>query len=463
MENVKKKLSLYRILKTVSYLIGFPLMAVMVFSTSLSFRGQSAFGSTAWYGLFLVLGVWLFATIIQIVMHLFLKNYKIRTMVMLAVAVALVLVSAIVIDAVGTKKINDVRDEYKEQAIKAEDYSYQVNWFVTVSDRGSMTSKLNSNINGFLNIYNIGYTSKDYGGENTDNSEYTYNKEDDAYYSPNGMFCDGYIFGIKQATKILITYHETQAAYKAENKDADEELDAALSELESDSSSDWNQYKQTEEYKAAYGENGSAYKYMLTEERLNLILSALGENLQPALSEIESLLGIMEMDQYLELLDYINKDISVDQIVGIVNSLNLFETPITKEALMVILKDFSFYQSPNAKPIFEFIEDEQLREYAYAKYYATEHGAKVGSVLIGDNIGNVTMDTSGYPASDGYSLKQLYQLQADLSYKPVLYPFMAARRYLYAFAFLVGLAYLLSYHFANKENELFATLTMGGK
>jgi hypothetical protein len=168
-------------------------------------------------------------------------------------------------------------------------------------------------------------------------------------------------------------------------------------------------------------------------------------------------------EDFVELLDYLNEDLTVDQIVGMVNGLGLFEDPIEKEDLMDLLKGLSFYQSPQAKPIYDFIEDEQLREYGFAKYYATIHGAKVGSVLIGDNIGEVTMDAFGFPASYGYSLDDLYQLKADLSYKPTLYPLMAARRYMYLLAVVIGLSCIASYYFSNKEKELFATLTVGGK
>lgn len=465
MDSIKRKLSKYRALKTISYLVGFPLLLVMVFATTVSFLGKGIYGFGAWYGILVIVGLWLVVTILQIVVSSFSKCYKARTMIMLIIAVGLVLTGAIVMDAVGTKMIKDVQEEYKEQNVKIEDYTYQVNWFVTVtSNKKSMNDKFLTNVDDFLRVYNVRLSSKNYGGDkNTDLSKVTYNKDDDAYYSPNGMYSDGFIFNINQAIDILITYHEAQASYKAKNKNVDTELEAAIAALESNSSSAWNQYKQTDEYKAAYGVDGDAYKYMLTEERLNLILKSLGMELQGYTDALSAVLNLFGMNEYASLLSYINSNLTVDQIVTIVNDMNLFDEDIIKADLMELLKGFSFYQSPQARPIFDFIEDEELREYAFAKYYATVHGSKVGSVLIGDNIGQVTMDASGFPASYGYSLDELYQLKADLSYKPTLYPLMAARRYMYIFAFLIGLAFIGSIHFGNKEKELFATLTVGGK
>lgn len=464
MDNVKRKLSSYRALKTISYLLGFPLLTVMVFATSLSFIGEKVYGAGAWYGVLVIVGLWLVVTILQIVFSKF-SNYKSKTLLVLIISVVLVLVGAIVIDAVGTKIIKDTQEEYSERDVEIEGYTYQVNWFSTItSGKKSMNEKFVANVNNFIRTYNIKFESKNFGDENTDLSEVVYNKEDDAYYSPNGMYSDGFIFNIHQALDILITYHETQAYYKNDGKNADEELDAALLALESNSSSAWNQYKQTAQYKAAYGENGQAYKYMLTEERLDLILGTLGAELSEYKTALEFILNRIDgAEDFVELLEYLNEDLTVEQIVGIVNGLGLFEDPIEKEDLLDLLKGFSFYQSPQAKPIYDFIEDDGLREYGFAKYYATIHGAKVGSILIGDNIGGVTMDTPGYPASYGYSLDELYQLKADLSYKPTLYPLMAARRYMYLLAVIIGLSCIVTYYFSNKEKELFDTLTVGGK
>ncbi len=487
MDNVKKKLTFYRLLKTISYLIGFPLLTIMVFFTSTFFMGEDVYGFGAWYGVLLVIGIWFVVTVAQIVFSKFSKNHKARTMFMLAVTIILTLTGALVFDAVAAAKIKDVQEEYKaHENVVVKDYTYQVNWFVTVTtDNESLNDKFLENVDNFLKTYNIEFKSKNYGDENTDLSEFTYNAKDDAYYSPNGMFSDGYIFGIKQAIDILITYHETQEYYKELDKDADNELAAAIKALEEDSSSAWNEYKQTDEYKAAYGTNGEAYKYMLTKDRLNQIISALGRELQVDKSKFNSILAALKVAGMIDdsthqqlkawLNNYLNQNLTVDQIVVLLNGLGLFEEPVTEDDLMAIAKDFSFYQSPKTKPIFEFIEDQRLRDYAYAKYYATEHGAKVASVLIGEktvndkgeteygNIGCVTMDSPGLPAYCGYTLDELYQLKADLSYVPTLYPLMAARRFLYVFAVVIGIGYLFFYHFDNKEKEIFATLTVGGK
>ncbi len=202
---------------------------------------------------------------------------------------------------------------------------------------------------------------------------------------------------------------------------------------------------------------------MLTIDRLNKILSVLGRELEPFAPDLATLVGLAGMDEFASFFTHLNEDLTVEQIVDVINDLDLFDAPITESDLAEILKEFSFYQSPQARPIFEFIEDKQLREYGYAQYYATVHGAKVGSTLIGDNLGKVTMDFSGFPADHGYTLEELYELRADLSYKSTLYPLMAARRYMYLLAILVGASCILFYYFQNKEKAAFDDMVQGGK
>ncbi len=465
MDKLKRKYSFYRILKTISYLMGFPLLVLMVLICSFPIAGGVAFGKSGWYGVLAVVVIWAATTLFQIGFSLIVKGQKARIAFILAISMVLVIGGAVGFDIYASKKIADVQEDYKQYDVDIKDYNYQINWFSPLtSDKKGLAEKFNGRVSNFIDTYNIKFKSKNYGDVNTDLSEIVYNEEDDAYYSQNGMLADGYIFGIKKAMDILITYNEFQAYCKANDKDADEELAAAITALETNANSDWNKYKLTADYKAAYGENGEAYKYMLTIDRLDKILSALGRELQPGMSGVQTLLDLLGKAEYSALLNEINQDLSVDKIVAIINGLGLFEDPITADYLMGMLKGLSFYQSPKAKPIFEFINDERLREYGYAEYYGTVHGAKVASVLISDTqIGEVTMDMKGLPAEYGYSLDQLYQLRADLEYIPTLYPLMAARRYLYMFAGIIGLSIVLAFHFANKEKEAFDELLNGGK
>ena len=469
MNKAKKKMSCYHSLKTISYLIGFPLLAVMVYVSSTHFMNGAAFEKSAWYGVLAIAALWLVVTILQLGFSLFTKNFKARAMFSIFIAVGLVVASALVFDAYAEKKINEVASEYQQyENVDVDSYNYQIQWYDNMtSGKSSLAKKFNSNVDNFIRIYNIGYTSKNYGGDtNTDLSPVTYDAKNDVYLSPNGMYSDGYRFGINQALDILITYNEVQNYYKDLDKDADVELAAAIVALENNNNSEWNTYKQTEEYLAAYGEDGEAYKYMLNEERLNSILSVLGYQLeQGSITGLISVLGNKIPPEYAQLGDLLNENLNVDTIVEAINDMGIFDETITKNDLFEILKGYSYYQSPKTKPIFEFLEDERLKEYAYAKYYATVQGANVGSVLIGENIGCVTMDEGGYPASFGYSLDELYQLRADLSYKPLYYPLFAARRYLYVFAGIIGLSYILAYHFGQKEKEVFDSLDIqkGGK
>ncbi|NCA92152.1 hypothetical protein EOM82_02735 [bacterium] len=142
-------------------------------------------------------------------------------------------------------------------------------------------------------------------------------------------------------------------------------------------------------------------------------------------------------------------------------------TPTFLENLITTLpltSNLFFYQSPTVKPIMEFIKDEDMRVYAYAKYYATTHGANVGSVLIGSNIGAVTFSSSGYPSDTfAYDLTKLYQLKAYNSYVPFYYPLFAARRYMYICGGVILIMMALYYHNARKKEEVFAQIARGGK
>lgn len=402
-------------------------------------------------------------------------------------------------DAYGVKYVTyDVKVSGKTQTVTKPvsievdmgNYSYQVNHYVTWTSKGSLTDDYNSMVSEFCRVYNVGFTSEVKGGVNTDgtnygktpildsegNPEYWFGEEG-AVYKENGLYADGYIFSVPVATEILITYYETQNAYKEMGKDADTELDKALEKAAA--SSAWKDYKKTKEYVEAYGPDGKASSYMISLERLDKIVKALGKGLYD-----EGIYGILTNPIVSGIFDITSlgitestiKNLSLDTVITLLDSFGL---SISADDLMSVLEPFSNYEYSNVKPLMYFIEDETLRTYAYAKYYGEIHGANIGSVLIPSKgtdesgatvygkIGHITMSTGGLSYDEnGFTLDECYKLRALNGYVPTLYPLFAARRYAYIFAGIIALMYAIYYYAQMKVNLIGKKLekmsTLGG-
>ena len=475
---LRKKHNRYRCLKTISYLLGFPLFVLLVLIGSMALFEGDAFSDTKWYGVLVAVAVWAVSIILQIVISIITKSYNGRTLFMLIITLVVMVGGSIFFDFYATKKIDEVPAEYEKYGVEVDSYKYQTGWVITWTSRDGLANQFVDDVNRFCEIYNIEYKSSNFGKVNGDGSNITYDKEADAYYSENGLFADGYIFGFKQAVQVLIDYNASKFAiendwketnaetkegkYVANGKNADEELEKALAKV--DSSAEWISYRKTEEYIAAYGPDGRAYKHMLNVDRLAELVVKLSEGLSASglldNSIISGALNGVLADWGLSVDDL--KSLTLDKVIDLINQTGLLgETEVTVDMVMDLLEDFSFYQDPAVKPKFAFIEDETIRTYAYANYYATVHGANVGSVLIGDNIGQVTMDASGYPGTMGYTLEQLYDLQARDEVGNSLFGFMIARRYALVCAGITALMIVLFYFYKRKEDETFAQIVNG--
>lgn len=547
---LRKKHKRYSILQTLCYLLGFPLLIILVFFGSTSMIYNDAFEKTRLYGLAAVAAIWLVVTIFQLIVCIFSKNKNTRCAWAMIFTIIFVIGGAVAFDYYAESQIVKVQEEYKEyEGVTIKDYKYQINYYQTITTgKGDLTDTYIDMVEDFCKIYNVGVSSKVFNDEkNADGSKVTKDAKTGAYLSDNGMYADGYIFSMEEAIDILITINETRAEFAAKGKDADVELETALATAKA--SSEWTTYKATAEYKAAYGPEGTAYKHMLTVDKVDTILSILGKNLEALLDNgfIGGLISDFVPAALSPLLDILDEDLDIQTLCDTINNfqvgtiLSLLEGSITKidpalvdvvyDALLPVIDyatgetntveglkamtvlqllnalDFAklngvttalgfdltqfsgvftngltpafvenlittlpltsnlfFYQSPTVKPIMEFIKDEDMKAYAYAKYYATTHGANVGSVLIGSNIGAVTFSSSGYPSDTfAYDLTKLYQLKAYNSYVPFYYPLFAARRYMYVCGGVILIMMALYYHNARKKEEVFAQIARGGK
>ena len=480
---------------------------VFVFLGSIPFMNGSAYAATKYSGVIAAVVVWAIVVVVQLLAALITKNSTGRALIAIIATLVLMIGGAVYFDSWAEKKLDGAREQYvrdtenlKEEdevnladypSISIKNYNYQINSYVPWTKKSGLADSYAASVNEFMRVYNVGYDSSVKGSTNTDGSEYgeALEKKDGtleywfgetgAVYKANGLYADGYVFGVSSATEILITYYKTQALYEKKGEDADEALDDAL--VEAAASDEWYEYKNSDEYKAAYGEDGVAERYMITVNRLDKIAKALGTGLSENgiwdfLRSNEGTLEIVTglfMDEGLTLdkLDDMGineafmRSMTLDSLVELVRT---FGVDFTKDQIVALLEPFSDYQVSNVKPLMYFIEDETLRTYAYAKYFGNTHGANIGSVLIPSktvnaegkvtygNIGHITMSTSGLNYSENaFSLNALYELRANGQYAPELYPLFAARRYAYIFAGIIALMFLIFYY-AEMKVKFFA-------
>jgi len=567
---LRKKYNRKRVFKAVSYLLGFPLFLLLTFVGSMVFFKTDGFASTKLTGLIAVIVLWAATTVVQIVVSIFSKKLNTRTLASVLAVVILVVGGAVVFDyAYANKKIEKLQEKYAlNTGVKIQNYNKMINTYAgffpeDFSAIGSTeTARYNAEISRFEAVYNVSFKGSVYGDNNTDGSEYYYDKKAGAYLSENGMYADGYVFGVKQAVDILVDYHTAPIRYfiknssrletrlrdvmqkeKSRRADPDnpspptvqltgmqrdeikmfaaidletvsvfptpsELLAFGLNKIMEDdyktalkSSAVDREYKNQEGYDEAYGLDGTAYNYMFNEVRLNALVASIGKGLV-AFSDkvgtnaliINALKGIVPGEvsgnTVLDIInaladvsygrnDYLNLRASdIVEIlanidlgdgqkidVSILESLGLGISPediglsegdaFTVNSLLKLLELFVYYQSPSIRPKFTFIEDEDIVTYARAKYYAITHGGNIGSVLIGDRVGAVTMMTSGYGSEYAFTLTELYQLQADLEYIPSLFPLFAVRRYAYVCGGLTAMSFIFYYNKKKQEDEIF--------
>lgn len=508
MVKTRRKITTLRVLQVLFYALGFPLFVhlVMLVARPLSDSNLTT-GINGSLSILIAAAMWVVVIIVQLLMSAVCRKNRMARAVVVALVAAVITIAPILYsDFLLKGKYEEDVKAAAEKGVDAENYEVQL------TEYAEYVSATNAEINAFLEVFNIEFASRDYnrGGANTDLSEVTYDSEKDVYLSPNGMYSDGYRFGYYAAKEVLTNYYSNKLAYEAEGKDIDVELAKAVAELESNPSSDWNKYKSgasessfakegfeyitsSTEYEDAYGEDGSATKYYLTEERLNAILSVIGDKFGNN-AELKMLLNLFAgsgdggegigaiVDKVLAIL---NKDLDIDTLLGVVNEIELSGqslgamlagllgqegvTELTKDMLFGLLVNFSSYQSPMTYPVYYFIEDADLRDYAYAKYYATVHGATLGSVLVGtpdangnEYVGEITMSTSGTlnPYSGEDLLYMFNKWDFDQKLQNEYYPVFAVREIALKMSAVIVFTLMAAYFFTALIDKQYAKLTL---
>ena len=379
MKSLRKKQNRYRGLRAVSYLLGCPLLLLVVFVASVPFMNGDAFVDVKYYGIIACAAIWLVCIVGQIIISLITKSNTGRTLFMLVLSLILTVGATVFCDLYVGKKVEEINanEDYKAYDVSIESYKYLAGWVITWTKKESATDKFNDEMAHFTEVYNIGYKSNIYadfpkddagkdiktgGYVNPDGSPVTYDKKEDAYYSQNGLYADGYVFGVKQALKVITTYYKSKLAIEEANgyqfnsssgdyvkmketgelvaikkdgqyiKDeegvllynklrdedaiesgfyvrkanpptADEILEAALAAQEADPHSEWNEYKKTDEYLDAYGTDGTAYKHMFSEKHLKSLVATLFS-------------GIGNMKQLNKAITLVSTFVDVDELLA---------------------------------------------------------------------------------------------------------------------------------------------------
>ena len=434
-----------------------------------------------------------------------------------------------------------LKNDYEADAAAALEKGVEIpSYESAITSFDEYVATTNSEIQQFIDVFYLEtFESRNYNkGGNTDGTlsgnsdaeapynelpytiEVEYDEENDIYYSPNGMFVDGYRFGYYAAKQVLTDYYSNKLNYEPRNKDdnIDVYLGEVLAELEANPNSDWNKYKRgaaessfamedfhyiysSSEYDNAYGENGTANKYFLTRERVDEIIEVLAGALASQSTLINDIINSLnffvsgpEFEMIIGLVKGLMADIGsldTDKLLDILNDTVItteggeqtlaelvfgllgmeVEGELTWEMLQELLVSsaISVYISPSTYPIYYFIEDEGLKDYAYAKYYATVHGAKLGSVLVDESpkngveyVGHVTMSSSGtinpYTGAELLSLFEKWDTEEEIQGK--YYPFFIVRSTLIKMSAVIVFTLIAAYYFTSLIDKQYAKLTL---
>ncbi len=484
------RLKLYKTLQIFFYCLGFPLLTLLVVVNSSEFLGKSGFDNTSKNAILIVFAIWAAVSILQLIFNHFKHGFAARTVFIVAITVIFTVVPALLLQATSAKQINKTREEAKKAgySVDVPNANKQFDWFKLYTKGNGYAANYSVNVQKFKNVYNVDIEpSAVRPGQNTDGSAsklYTskdskalnnqlkavnislkakginYFFDGDAYYNvdkkgmiTNGLYGDGFIFGIKQVRDI-IKVDALVREYISKNpitvdgntyNDADLYL-AHLKVQQAQAGSEYQLY--LSEGKVQKEINAYQTKYTIDENKLNEILTAvletLGEELQGGSAEglnlVLTLGGLIGLDNISKISDLIQ---------GISESTNI------KQTILTLLSDFSTYRLSGVKPVEMFISNETLgetgvsmRDFALAQYYGRVHGGNIGSVILPNangRIGKITMDAGGKLASENQmSYQELEQLMVDSQYKPTVYPKLLARRLLLVLSGVVAFFMALS-------------------
>ena len=194
-----KKVKLYRTLKVVFYMLGLPLFLTAVCFTAVRFishdpfmgeatftaelgffqQAESYVTAPALYGVWIGFAVWAFISIVHIILSKTVKNTRVRMFSVIAVCMATMLITGVIMDAVLEKKVTELQTQYEGTGVVVNDYKTQLSYYRTVSSNAvkkNDTLKLISQVDLMKNVYNVEMTGANKTGVagNISNKPVTY-------------------------------------------------------------------------------------------------------------------------------------------------------------------------------------------------------------------------------------------------------------------------------------------------
>ena len=229
------KTKIYKGLKFVFFMAGFPLLILLLISTMAPMFGQEVMGSHAVNWILIFLAIWAFIVILQFVLEKFVgkkseNHHKLVLVITAAASIVMVLVPTAIFDA--TAKANYDADYQKlENKGLVRDYESAMGWHrdFTSKKSSAVYELINAN-NDFMKLYNLsGVESSWYGNADKENNL-------------------GYRMGSREKADVLIKEKTLAKAklpeLKAELEKIEGEIAAAKAALDAD--------PENEELKAAY-------------------------------------------------------------------------------------------------------------------------------------------------------------------------------------------------------------------
>lgn len=194
-----KKVKLYRTLKVVFYMLGLPLFLTAVCFTAVRFishdpfmgeatftaelgffqQAESYVTAPALYGVWIGFAVWAFISIVHIILSKTVKNTRVRMFSVIAVCMATMLITGVIMDAVLEKKVTELQTQYEGTGVVVNDYKTQLSYYRTVSSNAvkkNDTLKLIAQVDLMKNVYNVEMTGANKTGVagNISNKPVTY-------------------------------------------------------------------------------------------------------------------------------------------------------------------------------------------------------------------------------------------------------------------------------------------------
>lgn len=181
-----KKVKLFRMLKVVFYSLGLPLFLVTVFLSAIKFIGHDPFmGETttttalgfftqiesyitapALYGFWVACALWLFISIVHIVLSKTVKNPKVRMLSVLAVCLVVMLGAGFVMDAVFEAKVTEIMQN-APAGVEVKDYKTQLSYYRNLSSNAvkkNDTLNLIDKVDLIQKVYNVEMEGANKGG-----------------------------------------------------------------------------------------------------------------------------------------------------------------------------------------------------------------------------------------------------------------------------------------------------------